>query len=149
LDAKAIADALALRFVGATTSAGETFTSTPTASLPNAVSKGPVCLVYHPTGVLEIGVSRMRRDELDYPVKILIDPLDVPSRSDTLYRWYNATRDLVEANIDLDLAYVSWARLVEMRMKIDGEQYMGGAVFDVVEYIVRVHVEEVVTTVST
>src|SRR3954466_2941693 len=102
MDLKAIADAIALRFVGAT-AGGVSFTSEPTASLPNAVNKGPVCLVYHPTGSLEIGVTKRRNDHYDFPVKILIDPLNVPSRSDALYAWFTATRDLVEGNLDLDL----------------------------------------------
>lgn len=153
MNLKAIADAIALRFVGATTSTGETFTSAPTASLPNSIAKGPVCIVYPPTGVLEIGVGRMRNDHYDFPVKILIDPLDVPSRTDALYRWHDATRDLVEANFDLDLqSYVTKAWLVSDRTEIDGERYSSTdgqfRVFDVVEYIVRVLVREVVATVN-
>lgn len=147
MDLKATADALATKFAGATTSAGETFTSAPTASLPNTIAKGPVCLVYPPAGVLDVGVSRIRRDELDYPVKILIDPLDVPSRSDALYRWYNATRDLVEADMDLGLTYVSWARLTAVRVDLDGEKY-AGSMFDVIEYTVRVHFGDIVTTLA-
>lgn len=145
MDAKAVADAIALRFVGATTTTSEVFTSAPTASLPNMVAKGPVCLVYPPSGVLDIGVSRMRRDQLDYPVKILIDPPNVPSRTDALYRWYNATRDLVEGNVDLDLAYVEETRLISARIDLDGETY-AGSVFDVIEYIVRVRFREPVST---
>lgn len=152
MDLKTIADAIAVRFVGATTTGGETFSSTPTASLPNQIGKGPVCLVYPPTGQLEIGVSRMRNDHYDFPVKILIDPLNVPSRTDALYRWYNATRDLLEGQFSLGLTYVARAWLVAERMEIDGEKYSSTdgtfGNFDVVEYIVRVQVREVVATVA-
>lgn len=148
VDLKATADAIAAQYAGATTSAGETFTSAPTASLPNAIAKGPVCLVYPPSGVLDVGVSRIRRDEWDFLVKILIDPLDVPSRSDALYRWVNATRDLLEANMDLGLpTYVSWARVVGARVALDGETYAGGA-FDVIEYTVRVHFGDIVVSLG-
>lgn len=150
MNLKATADAIAARFTGVTATVGsvtESFSTAPTASLPNTVSAGPVCLVYHPTGVLDIGVSRIRRDEYDFPVRILRDPLDYPSRSDWLYAWHDATRDRVEANLDLDLAYVSWARLVGVRIELDGESY-AGALFDVIEYTVRVHFGDIVTTLA-
>lgn len=152
MDLKEIADGLALRFVGATTSAGEKFVSAPTASLPNSIAKGPVLLVYPPRGALEIGVSRMRNDHYDFPIKILMDPINVPTRTDALYRWYNATRDLVEGQFQLGLTYFVKAWLVAERMEIDGEQYASAAGpkgdFDVVEYLVRVLVREVVVTVG-
>lgn len=147
MDAKAAADAIALRFVGATTSLGETFSTTPTASLPNAVAKGPVCLVFPPTGELDIGVSRRRMDVLEYTVRILLDPLDVPSRTDRLYRWFAATRDVIEADMDLGVPGVAWARLTSCRVELDGATY-AGATFDVVEYGVSVRWDEVVTTVA-
>jgi len=146
MDLKAIADALAAQFVGVTAN-GEALTAPPTASLPNAINAGPVLLVYHPTGVLEIGVSRLRYDEYDFPVRLLRDPTDVPTRSDLLYAWHNAMRDVVEANMDLGLSYVAWARPVSSRVDLDGEEY-AKVTFDVVELIVRVHVYEVVTTVA-
>lgn len=153
MDVRVVADAIATRFTGATTSAGETFASAPTASLPNTLNKGPVCLVFHPAGVLDVGVSRLRLDVLDYPVRILMDPLSVPARSDALYRWYNATRDLVEGDIDLSLAYVAWARPVQTRVELDGFTYgmteqLTPRFFDVVEYIVRVRFNEVVSTIA-
>ena len=147
-DLKATADAIAARFVGVTTSTGETLAAAPTASLPNTVGKGPLCLVYPPSGVLDVVTSRIRRDELDFPVKLLFDPIDVPTRTDALYRWYNATRDLVEGDMDLGLpAYVSWARLVDVRIEIDGEEY-GASTLDVIEYTVRVHFGDIVTTLA-
>lgn len=148
--AKAVADALAARFVGATATVGsvtEALAVTPTASLPNDLAKGPAVFVYHPSGVLDIVASRIRRDELDYPVRLLRDPLDYPARSDWLYAWYDATRDLVEANMDLGLAYVAWARLISVTVELDGGEYAGKQ-FDQIEYIVRVHLNEIVTTLS-
>ena len=156
MNLKAIADAIALRFVGVTTSAGETFATTPTASLPNSIAKGPVCLVYPPRGILEIGVSRMRNDHYDFPVRLLMDPIDVPTRTEALYRWYDATRDIVEGQFTLGLVYVAKAYLVSERMEIagknSGEDYSSVtgdyATFDVIEYVVRVLVREVVATVA-
>ena len=152
MDLRAIADGIAAQFTGATTSAGETFSSAPTASLPNNIATGPVCLVYPPTGVLDLDIGRMRNDEYEFPVRILLDPTDVPSRSDALYRWFTATRDLVEENVDLGLSYVSWARVTASRIEIDGERYSSVdgtyAPFDVVEYTVRVHVRDIVTTLG-
>lgn len=145
-DLKAVADAIALRFLGAT-AGGKGFASAPTASLPNTLGKGPVCLVYHPTGDLDIGLGKMRNDHFDFPVKILIDPLNVPARSDRLYAWYTATRDLVEGKLELGLSYVKWARLTDVRIEIDGEKY-GDNIFDVVEYTVRVLIIEPVPTVN-
>lgn len=145
MGSKAAADAIAARFLNAQTSLAETFSSPPTASLPNSVSRATVCLVYHPSGVLDIAMSRIRRDELDYPVRILIDPLDVPSRSDLLYRWYDATRDLVEAHVYLDTN--TTARLIATRIELDGQNY-AGVPLDVVEYVVRVHFGDVVSTLG-
>ena len=147
MNTKATANAIAARFVGITTSAGDTIAVGPTASLPNAITKGPALLVYHPTGVLDVGVSKLRSDELDFPVKLLIDPFDVPTRSDALYAWYDVMRDVVEAQLTLGLAYVAWARPISVRIKIDGESY-AGKLFDVVELIVRVHFYEVVPGVA-
>ena len=119
----------------------------PTASLPNSVGKGPALLVYHPTGVLEVGVSKLRRDELDFPVRFLRDPLNYPQRSDALYAWYDALRDLVEADMDLGLAYVAWARPISVEVELDGGEY-AGAQYDLIEFVVRVHFNEVVATLS-
>lgn len=147
-----MADAIAVQFTGATTSEGEVFSPAPTASLPNSLGKGPACLVYPPSGILDI-TARLRADQLDFPVKILIDPTDVPSRSDALYRWYNATRDLIEANVDLDLPdYVQAARMVGARIEIDGETYASAdgtnGLFDVIEYTVRVFFRGVISTLG-
>lgn len=142
MNLKATADALAAKYAGATATVGsttESLASTPTASLPNSVAKGPVILVYHPTGVLDIAMSRIRRDEYDFPVKLLRDPLNYPTRSDWLYAWHDATRDLVTDGTTLGLSYVSWARVVGVRVELDGEEY-AKALFDVVEYTVRVHI---------
>lgn len=140
---KAIADALATQFSGITAN-GESISIGPTASLPNAIpARAVALLVYPPTGVLGVAL-RLRDDEWDFPVKVLRDPIDVPARTDALYAWLDATRDVVYGNIDLGLAYVAWALPVSARVEIDGEEY-ADATFDVIEYIVRVHLNEVVS----
>ncbi len=151
MNAKDVAAAIAARFVGVTATNGgvtESLTATPTASLPNTVAKGPVLLVFHPSGVLEVGVSKLRSDELDFPVRLLRDPMDYPARSDWLYAWYDATRDRVEMDMDLGLAYVAWARPVSVTVELDGFEYQDGVKFDVIEYIVRVHFNETVGSVA-
>lgn len=149
MNSKATADAIAARFTGVTATVNGATEGLVlcTASLPNTIAVGPVLLVYPPSGTLAIGVSQRRSDELDFPVRLLRDPLNVPLRTDALYAWYDALRDRVEANMDLDLAYVAWARCTEMRAELDGESY-GGSLFDVVELVVRVRFDEVVTSVS-
>ena len=150
MDSKAIADAIAARFTGVTVSVGgvtEGIAVGPTASLPNSIGRGPALLVYPPSGVLEIGVSKLRSDELDYMVRLLRDPLNVPARSDALHAWYTALRDRVEMQMSLGLAYVSWARATSARVAIDGEEYADG-IYDVVELGIRVHFNEIVTTVQ-
>lgn len=150
MNLKATADAIAGRFTGITATVGgvtESLVSNPTASLPDNVAKGPVILVYHPIGQLEVGVSRLRNDHYTFPVKLLRDPISYPARSDWLYAWHDAMRDRIEANLDLDLAYVAWAKCIGVRVAVDGEEY-AKADFDVVELAVQVLFREVVTTVS-
>ncbi len=142
----AIADALAARFVGLT-AGGESLASTPTARLPNTIGAGPVILVYPPTGTVDVGVSARRNDLYTFEVKLLRDPLDVPARTAALYAWYDAMHDLIGADMNLGLSYVSYAEPVSVRLELDGEKY-GGATFDVVELIVEVRVNETVTTVG-
>jgi hypothetical protein len=147
---KATADAIAARFVGLTaTSEGQTeaLVNAPTASLPDQVTTGPTILVFHPTGVLDLAMSRIRDDELDFPVRMLRDPVGYPRRSDWLYAWYDAMRDIVEADMDLGLPYVAWARCTAMEAELDGAVY-ADAYFDLVELTVRVHYHEVVTTAA-
>lgn len=146
MDLRAIADAIALRFVGVTAN-GETLVSPPTATLPNGIPQGPLLLVHPPFGTRDVGVSRQRDDELDYRVTLLRDPEDVPSRTDALYLWAQAIYDKVLENYDLDLVYVSWAKPVDVRVEINGEDYAGKK-YDVVEMNVRVHVREIVTTMA-
>jgi hypothetical protein len=143
---KAVADAIAAQYVGVTAN-GESIGIGPTASLPNVIPKGFVALlVYPPSASLEVGVAKQRRDEWDFPVKILRDPIDVPARTDALYAWLDATRDVIYANVDLGLSYVQWAFPQSVRVELDGERY-GAAkdVYDVIEYVIRVHIEETVT----
>lgn len=150
MNLKTIADNLATRFTGVTATvsgASESIAVGPTASLPNGIAKGPALLVYHPTGELGLGVSKRRDDTYDFPVRLLRDPLDVPARSDALYAWYDALRDKVEEDMDLGLSYVAWAQPVAGRVELDGITY-GDALFDVVELIVRVRINEIVSGAS-
>lgn len=148
MDSKAIADAIAARFTGVTTAGGEGIVVGPTASLPNVIAKGPALLVMPPTGITHLTTSRRRADEMDFLVRLLRDPLDVPARTDALYAWYTALRDRVEMNYDLDLAYVSWAGTEgPFRLELDGETY-AERIFDVVELTVHVRLDEVVSTVA-
>lgn len=150
MNLKATADAIAARFAGVTATVDgmtEAIAIGPTASLPNEINKGPALLVFHPTGVLDIGVSKLRRDTLDFPVRFLRDPLDYPLRSDALYAWYDALRDRVEMDMDLGLAYVAWASCVATEVELDGAEY-AGARYDLIQLTVRVRFDEVVSTVN-
>jgi hypothetical protein len=148
MNTKAVADALAARFSGltATGASSPSLAVGPTASLPNTIAKGPALLVYPPTGDLGI-TARLRDDTLTFRVRLLLDPLDVPTRSNDLYAWYDAMRDEVEKQMTLGLDYVAWAQPVAMRAELDGEDYAGNT-FDVVELTVRVRFNEVVTTLA-
>lgn len=149
MNLKATADAIAGRFTGVTATVGTTTESLTmaTASLPNAAGKGPALLVFHPRGVLDVGVSRIRNDMLDFPVRLLRDPLNYPTRSDWLYAWYDALRDRVEADMDLGLAYVAWAQPISSEVEVDGFEYAEVS-YDLIEFIVRVRFDEVVTTLA-
>ena len=157
-NSKAIADALAARFTGVTATVGtttESITVGPTASLPNGITAGPALLVFHPSGELSIGVSKLRQDILEYRVKLLRDPQSLPSRSDWLYAWYDAIRDRIEMDMDLGLSYVAWARPASVRIELGGETYppvlVNGVAqqdFDVVDLTVQIRLNEVVSTVA-
>jgi len=139
---KAIADALASRYAGSTATVGavtESLAFAPTASLPNTLAKGPAIFVYHPQGVLDVGVSRIRRDEYDFPVRFLRDPVNYPERSDWLYAWHDALRDKVRDGDTLGLSYVSWANCTGVKVALDEGEY-GGTGYDVIEFTIRVHV---------
>lgn len=147
------AAAIAARFTGVTATLDgvtESFVVVPTSLLPNGIAKGPALLVFHPEGVLDVGVSRIRSDTHDFPVRFLRDPIDLPSRSDWLYVWYDALRDRVEMDMDLGLAYVAWARPVSSRVEVGelGGFAYGAVTFDLIELIVRVRFDEVVPTVA-
>lgn len=145
MDLKVIADAIAGRFTGVTAS-GEALLLC-TASLPNAVNKGPVLLVYPPSGELRIEMGPRNRDVYEFPVRLLRDPLDVPARTDMLYAWANAMRLRVEGDWDLGLAYVAQAMCSSLRCELDGEEY-ALARFDVVELIVTVYINELAPSVA-
>ena len=142
----AIATAIAGRFVGVT-AGGQSIAVGPTASLPNTIAKGPALLVFHPTGSLEFGAFKQRNDEYDFPVRLLIDPLNYPQRSDALYAWADALRDRVEMDMDLGLSYVVSAKATAIRLALDVDDFYGTQ-FDMVELIVRVKLFEIVSGVS-
>lgn len=143
MNTKAIADAIAGRFAGIT-AGGEAIAVGPTASLPNAITRGPALLVRHPTGEYEGGPSQTRTGTLTFPVQLLRDPLDVPGRSDALYAWLDAMMDRVELDADLGIpTVVANAFVIASRAEIDGESY-AGALFDVVELTVAVTLYEIV-----
>jgi hypothetical protein len=155
VDLLAVADAIADRFTGVTaTFDGKTEgLELATARLPNQIGKGPVLLVYPPSGILQLEPMRQRNDIWDFTILVLRDPTNVPDRTGWLYAWLNATRDRVEMQYRLGLTYVAQARMEgEARLEIDGEEYsqVGGlfAPFDVVEQTCRVWIQEVVTTVA-
>lgn len=146
MNTKAIADAIAGRFTGVT-AGGVAIAVGPTASLPNAIAKGPALLVFHPTGSLEIGMGRQRDDVLTFPVRLLLDPLNYPARSDAMYAWADALRDRVEMDMDLGLAYVTWAKATAIRLELDANTWYGGG-FDMVELTISVRVREIATGVA-
>lgn len=149
MNTKDVADALAGRFTGVTATSGtvtESLAFGPTADLPNQLAKGPALLVFPPEGELAVAMRR-REDVLTFTVRLLRDPLNLPERIGWLYAWYDALRDLVEAQITLGLSYVAWAQPTAMRMEADGFTY-AGVLYDVVEMDVAVRLDEVVTTLG-
>lgn len=153
MNSKAIADGIAARFVGITATNGtDTETVSAVASLPNQVGHVAL-LVYHPTGGYEYLMSKIRIGTFVYPVRLLRDPVNVPSRSDWLYAWFDALSDLVGQHLSLGLTYVTQALPVSIRIELDGENYAGidgtNRPFDVVELEVQVTTNEVMTTQDT
>jgi hypothetical protein len=135
-----IADAIAAQFAAITVS-GQGLAIC-TARLPNQVSVGPALLVYPPTGELEAQTTTRRNDLYTFPVRILLDPTDYPTRTAALYGWYDAIHDLLYQNMDIGLgSYVSFAEPVAVRIELDGEEYAGSK-YDVVELMVEVRVNE-------
>lgn len=153
MDLLATADAIAGRFTGITATVDGVTRSLVacTARLPNDLGQGPAIVVFPPSGDVSIGVSRRRYDTLDFPVRLLVDPVDYPTRTAWLYAWANAMRDRVEMDMDLGLAYVAWAMAVGLSINVvgDGDTMRYGALeYDVVELTVRVRFDEVVTSVA-
>jgi hypothetical protein len=141
MNIKTIADALAARFVNVT-AVGETAPAT--ASLPNNISTLAL-LVYPPEGDLSylMGGPKLNA-HLTFPVRLLRDPLSVPERTDALLAWATVLWPLPMGNFDLDVAGVIEAETTHIHIELDGQSY-AGALFDVVELTVDVHVYELVT----
>jgi hypothetical protein len=149
VNSKDIADALAACFTGVTATNGaatESLAFGPTATLPNQLAKGPALLVMPPTGELSLTLRR-RADTLTFRVLLLRDPLNVPQRTEWLYAWYDALRDLVEAQMTLGLTYVAWAQVTAAELELDGFTY-AGVLYDRVELTVAVRLDEVVSTLA-
>lgn len=142
MNSLSIADAIAARFAGLT-AGGETVL-TATARMPNTIGKGPVILVYPPEGALEVGASARRNDLYSFPVRMLRDPIDFPARTAALYAWFDAMHDLIGAQMQLGLGYVSFAEPVACSLKLaeDGGTRYQGALYDTVELTVEVRVNE-------
>lgn len=149
MDLKAIADGIAAQFVNVTaTYGGQTQTLTATADLPDTLV-AEALLVYPPTGALDLNIGYQRDDEYTFRVLYLQDPISVPARVGWLYAWQQALRDKVEANMDLGLSYVVWARATESRMELDGESYSYNGVYKPLDVVEITHVVKVRETVAT
>ena len=93
-------------------------------------------------------VPRLHRRYGDaFTVRLLRDPLNFPERIAWLYAWYDALRDVIEAQMTLGLAYVAWAQPTSVRIEADGFTY-AGVLMDVVEMDVTVRLDEVITTLG-
>jgi hypothetical protein len=146
MDLRTIADALAARYAGVTVG-GEGFQYGPSALIPNGIVKGPALIVMPPDGTRDVGVNKRREDELDFSVMWLNDPTDLPTRTALIYSWGQALYDKVLENYDLDLAYVAWAKPVSFRTAFD-EQFMTFGKYDVIETVVRVHINEIIAAMA-
>lgn len=149
-DLKVIADALATQYGTISATFGSTTeTVTATASLPDTIDLA--LLVYPPSGLLQLELGPNRNDLWDFPVRLLRDPISMPARTDALYAWLNALRDVAEAKKRLGLAYVVNVESVSARLEFEGQGYSfpDGKFkqFDVVEIVNQVRVQELVTTV--
>lgn len=147
MNSLAIADAIALRFNGLS-AGGETASAT--ARLPNTIGGGPIIIVYPPEGELEVGATARRNDLYTFPVRMLRDPVDFPTRTVALYAWFDAMHDLLYQQIQLGLAYVSEAEPVACSLHVaeDGGTKYQGTTFDTVELLVEVRVNEHLTGVA-
>ena len=148
MNLKTIADAIAARFVAVVATNGtETETATASADMPDSV--GTLALiVYPPTGSLLIETGATLRDQYDFPVKLLRDPISMPARSQWLLAWGTALRGRVELDMDLGLpTIVEQAEATDIELRIDGEPYASAdgtrRDFDVVELTVHVQINEV------
>ena len=143
MDIRTIATGLATA-IGTLTVGGESATAT--ARLPNSI--GILALLVYPP---EIDLSFLMSGpslnaHLHFPVRLLRDPLDVPSRSDAILDWATALWPRPKANYTLGIAGVLEAEAQSIRIEIDGHKYSSVdgtfADFDVVEMMVDVHVYE-------
>lgn len=146
---RAPADAIAVQVGLLTATLGTaTETATATASLPDGIGAGPALIVTPPQGELSMGISRRREDVFDYPVRLLrIGEGTTTKRTDWLYAWAEVMRGSIDVNMDLGLTYVAWARAVALDIELNGGEYEG-AVYDLVELVVRVRFDVIDTDAS-
>lgn len=152
MNSRAIADALAGRFVNitATLPTGETETESAQSLLPDNVGARAL-LVYPPTADVEHYPGKHRDTLALWPVRLLRDPLGTKRRTEWLYAWWDALYDEVGKATTLG-GLVTRALPVSVRVEIDGQNYSTTSgdyrPFDVVELMVDVLVDEVVTTMQ-
>jgi hypothetical protein len=126
--------------IGTITVGSETLTAT--ALLPNGVAKAAL-LVYPPEADLSYLMSGPSLNaHILWPVRLLRDPLSVPDRTAAVLDWMTALWPRPKSNYTLNVAGVLEAEAVSIRGAIDGFKYGDGAIFDLVEMMVDVHVYE-------
>ncbi len=147
MNLQTIANALATTIGTVTATSGtETESATASADLPNSVARLAL-VIYPPTNAdLNIIMGPRYDDQYDFVVRLLRDPVDVPTRTRWLYAWATALRARVQTDFDLGVAGVTQTQSTAMRVELDGEKYASSdgtfADFDVVEMTARVWVLE-------
>jgi hypothetical protein len=150
MDLQAIANGLATTIgTVVATNGTSTETATCTADLPDTVA-ATALLVYPPVdATLGLILGPKFDDHWLFMVRLLRDPLSVPQRTRWLYAWATALRPAAQAHYQLAVVGVMQAEARRMRVELDGERYSSASgglqAFDVVEFEVDVHVQELTT----
>ena len=141
MDLRTIATGLATT-IGTLTVGSESATAT--ARLPNQIGTLAL-LVYPPEGDLSFLMGPKLNAHIVFPVRLLRDPTDVPSRTDALLDWATvlwprgqSSPGVIAAGVESESTFI--------RIEIDGQKYSRVddtfATFDVVELLVDCHVYE-------
>jgi hypothetical protein len=152
MNSRQIAEAIAARFqnITATLPTGETETESAQYLLPDNINARAL-LVYPPTADVEHYPGKHRDTLALWPVRLLRDPLGVKRRTEWLYAWWDALYDEVGKATTLG-GLVTRALPVAVRVEIDGQNYSASTgeyrPFDVVELMVDVLADEVVTSMA-